>query len=121
VGVATGIILKICMHVYRGAKVQSLVRPTLVTEVHDTEMRIVLKGAGIFTTLLKVRKVLEARPSNVRMVILDVRDTVLVDHTFIRNLRGMADEWASTELVFEGLENLEPASDHPLASRRKAS
>lgn len=121
VGVATGLILKICMHLYRGTKVRALVKPRLEADVSSEEMRILVEDAGIFTTLLKVRKLLETRPNSVKTVVLDVRKAVLVDHTFIRNLHSIADEWEGTELKFEGLEQLMPASSHPLASRRRAS
>jgi MFS superfamily sulfate permease-like transporter len=120
-GVGLGLVLKVLMHVSRGAKLKDLVKPEITTRTENNEMRIVVEDVGIFTTLLKVRKALEDRPPEIERVVLDVRRAVLVDHTFIRNLQTMAEEWETTELVFEGLERMKSASEHPLASRRKAS
>ena len=120
-GVALGLVLKIVMHLLRGTSVKALVKPKVETLVNEDELHVVVKDAGIFTTLLGVRKILDERPNTVKTVVLDVREAVLIDHTFIKNLQGLADDWAETELRFVGLENFTSTSDHPLSSRRKAS
>lgn len=121
VGVATGLVLKIIMHLARGTKVSALVKPKVHSKLNEDELHVFIKDAGIFTALLGVRRVLEERPHSIRSVVLDVSEAVFIDHTFIKNLKAMSDEWTDTELRFEGLDGFRPASDHPLASRRKVS
>lgn len=120
-GVALGLTLKIAMHLSRGARLSALIRPKVRSEIAGETLTVVLPEAGIFTTLLAVRRLLETRPPEIKKVVLDVRQAVLVDHTFIRNLQTMAEEWTETEMEFVGLETLRPSSSHPLSSRRKAS
>ncbi len=120
-GVVVGLSLKILMHLARGTRVSSFLRPQFETRIESQKMFVVVQQAGIFSTLLGVKKLLEKRPDGIKTVVLDVSRAVLVDHTFIRNLKAMSDEWPDAELVFVGLEELVASSDHPLSSKRKAS
>lgn len=121
IGVGVGLICKIGMHLARGTRPSSFLKPKVETRIESQEMLVVVQEVGIFSTLLGVRKLLETRPEGTKTVILDVSRAVLLDHTFIRNIKAMSEEWSDTELVFVGLEELVASSDHPLSSRRKAS
>ena len=121
VGVSVGLLLKIALHAWRGVGVKGLTKPRVEVELEGDAMRISLPDAAVFTTLLKVRKIIEERPIDVRIVVLDLTEARLVDHTFIGSLKSMAADWKETEMFFDGLEELRGTSDHPLASRRRAS
>jgi MFS superfamily sulfate permease-like transporter len=121
VGVAVGLLLKVAMHAYRGVGVKNLVSPRLTIAYQPGEMLLEVHGAAVFSTLLKVRKAVEERPDETRIVVVDLSDADFVDHTFIRNLQSLAQEWKDVELSLEGLDVFQGCTDHPLASRRKAS
>lgn len=121
VGVTVGLILKIALHASRGVGFGALLKPRVNAAFQGDEMIVELPDAAIFSTLLKVRKTIDERPADVRTVIIDLREARLVDHTFIRNLQAMAQDWPGLKLEFLGLETLRGSSEHPLASRRRAS
>jgi MFS superfamily sulfate permease-like transporter len=121
VGVATGIVLKICLHAFRGAGLKALFKPTVLVRVSDNEAELEVLGAAVFTTILKVRTACSALPEQVDRVTINLENAILVDHTFIKNLKAMGDEWPHTQLEFWGLEDMVPTSEHPLASRRRVA
>ncbi len=121
VGVSVGLLLKVALHAWRGVGIKALAKPRIEVDASHETMRICLRDAAIFTTLLKVRKIIDERPSQTRTVVIDLTEARLVDHTFIGSLKSMAADWRETEMVFEGLEDLRGTSEHPLASRRRAS
>ena len=121
VGVAVGLLLKVALHAWRGVGVKSLAKPRVDVDREGETMRVALRDAAVFTTLLKVRKIIDERPTDVRTVVIDLSQARLVDHTFIGNLKSMAADWKETEMIFDGLEELQGTSSHPLASRRRAS
>lgn len=121
VGVGVGLLLKISMHIYRGIGLKTLFTPELKTAHREDGLVIEVQNAAVFTTLLAIRKLVEERPPGTTLIITDLTQARLVDHTFIRNLKAMADEWPDTRLEFLGLERFIPTSEHPLASRRLAS
>ncbi len=120
VGVTVGLILKLCFHGARGVGVRALFKPQVQSQQDDDNLQIEIEGAAIFTTVLKVKKLCRILPPEIKTVTVDLQKATLVDHTFIKNLNTMADEWPRAELKFVGLEEMETASDHPLCSRRRA-
>ena len=76
-----------------------------------------LHESATFAALLKVRRLLRAVPPDVTEVVVDVRDTRLVDHTFLERLHAMSAEGPAATLRVVGLEALRPASGHPRATR----
>lgn len=120
IGVAAGLVLKVIQHVARGAKLRDLFRAKVVTR-RDSEdsLTLQLQGAATFAGLLSVRRALDQVDEDVLEVFVDLSDVVLVDHTFLARLEGMADELPRAALEIIGLEDMQAASDHPHASRRR--
>jgi MFS superfamily sulfate permease-like transporter len=119
IGVATGLALKIVLHLARGVPLMTLVRGEFKVVHGSGTLRLVFEQAATFSSLLKVRQLVSKLPPEVTRVIVDVRDAKLVDHTFLERIEQMSEEWANAKLELVGLEMLEAASAHPTASRRR--
>ncbi|RZO52712.1 MAG: SulP family inorganic anion transporter [Sandaracinaceae bacterium] len=117
VGVAAGLALKIALHAYRGGGLRRLLGAKVELRREGEHLTLVLHESATFAALLKVRRLLRAVPPDVTEVVVDVRDTRLVDHTFLERLHAMSAEWPAATLRVVGLEALRPASGHPRATR----
>lgn len=119
IGVAVGLVLKIGLHMYRGASLTSLFRARVEKEVVGSEVHLRIEGAATFGCLMAVRHELRSIPPETGRVVVKLSNAPLVDHTFLSRMHAMADEWPDTELELRGLDEMEAASPHPFASRRK--
>jgi MFS superfamily sulfate permease-like transporter len=119
VGVGTGLLMKMLLHVWHGAPVRRLF--TAVVEEHREGDRLVLTvhDAAIFSNWLGLRQRLQAVEPDVRDVLIDFENAWLVDHAVLDRLEGMARSWPDRTLTYAGLDAHEPLSSHPLATRRK--
>jgi MFS superfamily sulfate permease-like transporter len=121
VGVTVGLIVKLCFHIARGVGLKSLFKPRVSHTRQDGEMRIIIHGAAIFTTVLKVKKLCRELPDSIHKVTVELDHASLVDHTFIKSLTNMSNEWPGAELEIIGLDEMNCTSDHPLCSRRRVA
>lgn len=121
VGVAAGLVLKVVLHVARGAGLRALFRPQVEREDREGEINIRVRAAATFTTLLSVASQLAAVDDKVSRVTIDLSQATLVDHTFLSRVYSMAEEWPHTELELKGLEELRPASGHVVAARWRSA
>jgi MFS superfamily sulfate permease-like transporter len=120
VGVATGLALKVVLHLARGVPLITLLKGEFEAKPGEREIRLVFPRAATFASLLGVRRALAEVPDSVERVIIDVRGARLVDHTFLERVEQMSEEWPHAKLEFVGLDELRPASAHKTASRRRA-
>lgn len=119
VGVATGMVLKVGLHLYRGVPLSALLRPAPGIERHGQQLVIKVDGAAIFTVLLPLRQALQQTHGDLSEVIIDVQGATLVDHTFLARLEAMAEEWPDATLTIRGLDDMATMADHPLSSRMR--
>ncbi|MEZ4330888.1 MAG: SulP family inorganic anion transporter [Myxococcota bacterium] len=119
VGVGAGLALKILLHWARGVPPWQLIRSRIDRDDDGRELRLRLRGAAGFPSLLKLRDQLAGVGTGVERVVIDLSEVRLVDHTFLRGVDTLATEIGSSRLVVEGLERLRPASEHPHATRRR--
>jgi MFS superfamily sulfate permease-like transporter len=121
VGVISGVLLEVIIHLLRGAKPSGLFKTE--AETHDAEGQTVLKvhSAALFTNYIGLKKRIEAL-SHVDCLVLDFGSTQLVDHTVLEKLQHQVLEWdrLGKRLSIVGLEGHKTASDHEAASRWKA-
>ncbi|MBB5953664.1 MFS superfamily sulfate permease-like transporter [Saccharothrix tamanrassetensis] len=120
IGVASGLVLKLVLHVARGVPLPAFA-PRPESTVDGSVLRIRIPGAAIFPALLPVRRLISRAGPEITEVVVDVRDVTLVDHTFLVRLDELARELPSAKLTVEGLDALVPASADPHATRRRRS
>jgi MFS superfamily sulfate permease-like transporter len=119
VGVGAGLLLKTILHGIRGASPATLFR-TRVEETRDGDtLTLTLHGAAAFPCLLAVKRAFNRVDESVREVVLDIRDVVIVDHTFMSRIESMADELPSAQWTLIGADEFTPVTDHPHSARRK--
>ncbi len=121
VGVGVGLALKLVLHVARGASPLALFRNPPRVERNGSSVRIAMTGPAVFTNLLAIRAVFATVDDQVEEVVLDLHDATIVDHTFLEKVHTAAKEFPRAKLQVIGLDALTPASEHPLASRRKVA
>ncbi|MDZ4820832.1 MAG: SulP family inorganic anion transporter [Planctomycetota bacterium] len=121
IGIAIGIGLKFAIHIYHGVPLRSLFRPNLVVnERDDDSYEVTVHHAAIFSNWIAIKRKIDSL-SSAHLIVLDLSNTRLVDHTVMEKLHEMEADFhiQGRELIVTGLEDHQPSSDHPLASRTK--
>ncbi len=121
VGIGIGIFVNAVIHLINGAPLRSLFRLKLDVQSSEKEGVIVsVKDSAIFSTWIGLNQRLEKLKVE-SSVVLDLSDTVLVDHTVMENLQETQKEFEELDsvLVIRGLESHQALSDYPTADRVK--
>ncbi|HRD52102.1 MAG TPA: SulP family inorganic anion transporter [Flavobacteriales bacterium] len=122
IGVFSGILLKIIMHLMRGASFRSLFKPNLHLRYDHLSDRFVLEvhDAAIFSNYLGMKKKLDSIPPQAH-VRVDFDKATLVDHTVMEHVHAYKEKYERAGGRFEITEmgHLAPRSRHPHAARRK--
>lgn len=122
IGIAAGILLNIAIHLAHGTSVTNLfsAAATVTKDPASGQTVIHVEKAAIFSNWLSLRKqiLILREHSTVR---INLSKTHLVDHSVLRRLHEMADDWRleNRELIVEGLEDHKPVSADPMAARVK--
>ncbi len=120
VGIAAGMLLKIIIHLYHGASVSALFKAPVIVSFSGSKYVVEIDKAAIFTNYLGIKSKLEAIPPG-GDVIIDLKNTKLVDHSVMENLHHFVYEYTQKggQVSIIGLENHQPVSDHKLAARKR--
>lgn len=123
IGVCSGIVLKVLIHLYNGAPLSSLWRPDIEAAHTDDDLVAVLKvrRAAVFSNWLGLKNAIVKQIDGRDEVVLDLSATKLVDHSTMEKLHQLETELheAGKRLTVVGLEQHVPMSGHSLAARRR--
>jgi MFS superfamily sulfate permease-like transporter len=118
VGIAAGIVLKIAIHLFRGASLKTLFKATNELIIDGDNITLKIGETASFTNYLALKKQLDAMPAD-KNVTIEVTTTNLIDHSVMENLHCFKNSYTATggTVRFIGLEHLTPVSSHVLAAR----
>ncbi len=119
IGIGVGVAVKIVIHLINGAPISAMARPKAVIELSERGAPVVhVHDAAVFTNWLPLRKQIAAMSQH-PVVRVDLSKTKLVDHSVMKKLEEMAQDWAleNRELIVTGLDNHKVLSGHPHAAR----
>ena len=123
IGVAAGIVLKMVFHIANGVPLKSLFKPFIeVQEVNDTTSLILASESAVFSNWIPFKRQIEdIGLVQKRNLILDVSNTILVDHSVMEKLEEMERDFEQEGLTFEvrGLETLQPLADSAHSARKR--
>ena len=124
IGVVSGIVLKIVIHLVNGAPVRSLLRSDVEVAHSEGDKVAVLRvrQAAVFSNWLSLKGHIIRYADGRDEVVLDLSATKLVDHSTMEKLHQLEQEFAEAgkRLTVTGLDNHRALSAHPLAARKGA-
>lgn len=122
IGIAAGIFLEICFHVWHGAPFRELFRSKVEIESAENSGRIILhvRRACVFSNWLSLRTTIVRESAAFDEVVISFESAAFVDHSVQMKLqdlkRYLADQGKS--LVITGLDQHVSLSTHPFASKK---
>ena len=86
IGVASGIALKIVLHLIRGARISDFLDLDYINEVEGTNTIIKIRGKLLFSNFLKLKNIIEKEISNKQQLTIDLSSASVVDYTIKEKL-----------------------------------
>lgn len=120
IGVAIGMLVKVCIHLYNGAKLRYIFSPNLSLEQSGNNHMIMhVKDAMVFTNWLSFKKSFTQNGAYEEITI-DLSTTSLVDHTVMESLEELVEEEKAhgRKIHVQGLTDMKPVSSHPHSARK---
>lgn len=120
-GIAAGVLLKLIIHYFRGATPKSLFKAPIELDVQGDNYHLSIFDAAVFSNYLGVKKRIDSIPDGKHVTIEFMNSLKLVDHSFLDNINKFKDDYGQTggTVNIVGLDQLEPVSNHPLATRKR--
>lgn len=120
IGVFSGILLKLLLHLFRGTPLRSIFKPKV--HIHYESLvdrfQVDIHNAAIFSNYLSLKKELDKIPSG-KDVRVNFDNAKLVDHTVMEHLHSYQERYnrAGGTMELEEMGHLVPRSQHPMAAR----
>ncbi len=122
IGIAIGVVMEMCVHVFLGASIGSLFGSSADVEHQPNGISVItVRNAAMFSNWIPLRKkIVQYGYEMKNKVILDLSQARLVDHTVMDKLAALKADFTTEglELEIRGLDAHQPVSAHPLATRR---
>ena len=121
-GIIAGIVVKMAIHLVRGAPISVLFTPAIVRHDDGDHVRLEVQKAAIFSNYLGLKRRILAVPA-AQGVIVDFSGARLVDHSVMQYMQELATDFTRAGRSFQitGLERHIPYSNYPTAARRLKS
>ena len=113
-------LVKVCIHLYNGAKLRYIFSPNLSLEQSGNNHMIMhVKDAMVFTNWLSFKKSFTQNGAYEEITI-DLSTTSLVDHTVMESLEELVEEEKAhgRKIHVQGLNDMKPVSSHPHSARK---
>ncbi len=121
IGIVIGIFVKLIIHWLNGADLFALHKFHHQVSIDGDTVIIEAEKSLVFANWIAFRKSLFTNGiQEKKNVVVDFTKTKLVDHSTMEKLHEVESEFkaAGLKLEFQGMEQFQPLSDHPLAARR---
>lgn len=121
IGVGLGVLTKVAFHLWNGCPIQGLFRPQIEYRPQGGDRAVLtLHQSAVFSNWLSVSRAINDAAQRHDEVVLDLSQTLLVDHTVMEKLHQLSDdiERSGKKLNIVGLDSHATLSDHPLAARK---
>lgn len=112
VAVFVGGLLKIGLHMYRGATMKSLIHLDHQEKIMEKELVISISGPVIFTVYHELKMTIIKNTNVGKKIILNFEKTTILDHTVQEKLFKFLEEFQPSQLEVVGLQNLKSISGH---------
>ncbi|MFM7595760.1 MAG: SulP family inorganic anion transporter [Flavobacteriales bacterium] len=118
VGIGAGILLKILLHLFRGAKLKHIFQ----SMTHTEDKTIFIRGAAVFSNFTKTKEKIEGLGFD-KHVIVNVEDCSFIDYSVMESLQILGEEFKTKGGMMEvvGLERFENAgkSTHKHSAKKR--
>ncbi len=121
IGITSGIILNMLMHLINGAPITAFFKAPTEVSLEGNEYYVRISKAAIFSNFIGIKRKLEEIPSGFNITI-DLAKTKLVDYSVMENLERFKydyESYGNSRVKIIGLSNHKTLSNHPLSSRKK--
>jgi MFS superfamily sulfate permease-like transporter len=120
-GIAIGVGSKYLILLASGIPIRSFFKLRTAEHISDDGLRLTLSDAVLFANYLPLLKKIQQAWQTHTTVILDVGQVQYIDHTVMEHLHTLKTAAArqGKQLLLAHVDNLQPASGHPLAARRR--
>jgi len=123
IGIAIGIASKFIIHMINGVSIGSLFVPSFkFEEAEDGTRTIIARQSIIFSNWIPFkRKIEQLGLDQDKSLIVDLTETIMIDHSVMEKLHEMEDEFRLHNLTMKviGLDSHKALSAHPLSTHRR--
>ncbi len=122
IGIAAGMLLKICIHLVNGAPIKSLFKAPAIVSFEGNDYILEVEESALFSNFLGIKSRLNAIPQGMNVTI-DLSKTKLVDHSVMENLHHFKHDYVTDggTVNIIGLDDHITVSSHQLAARKRSS
>jgi len=123
IGIGTGILVKLIIHIANGLPLKSAFKAHLKVEAREVGeiFTMEIEHSAVFSNWIKIKKTLDEIPRK-KSIVIDLSKSKLIDHSVMENLSHYQRDYIAEggKFVLKGLEKHKAFSHHELAGRKLA-